>query len=70
MPTRLATFPEGYRHLGYLQTKIGFTVKDDLPGPARTGCRERSTPKARAWLAGSPTPGDCPSDSVDRIADA
>src|SRR5258705_3927541 len=25
----LAGFPEGYRHLAYLQTKIGFTVKRD-----------------------------------------
>lgn len=28
----LARFPEGYRHLAYLQTKIGYTVKPDLPG--------------------------------------
>lgn len=28
----LAQFPEGYRHLAYLQTKIGFRVKPDLPG--------------------------------------
>ena len=25
-------FPEGYRHLAYLQTQIGFTVKPDMPG--------------------------------------
>jgi len=24
-------FPEGYRHLAYLQSKIGFTIKKDLP---------------------------------------
>jgi hypothetical protein len=30
--TLLARFPEGYRHLGYLQTAIGFTVKPDMPG--------------------------------------
>ena len=28
----LAQFPEGYRHLAYLQTKIGYAVKADLPG--------------------------------------
>jgi SnoaL-like domain len=28
----LDRFPEGYRHLAYLQTKIGFKVKPDMPG--------------------------------------
>ncbi len=28
----LARFPEGYRHLAYLQTKIGYKVKSDMPG--------------------------------------
>jgi hypothetical protein len=28
----LASFPEGYRHLAYLQAKIGYKVKGDLPG--------------------------------------
>ena len=28
----LATFPEGYRHLAYLQHKIGYKIKDELPG--------------------------------------
>jgi SnoaL-like domain len=28
----LARFPEGYRHLAYLQTRIGYTIKDELPG--------------------------------------
>ena len=28
----LARFPEGYRHLAYLQTRIGYTVKPDMPG--------------------------------------
>lgn len=28
----LSTFPEGYRHLAYLQAKIGYTVRMDLPG--------------------------------------
>jgi hypothetical protein len=30
--TLLTQFPEGYRHLAYLQTKIGYTVKRDMPG--------------------------------------
>jgi SnoaL-like domain len=28
----LARFPEGYRHLAYLQTRIGYEVKTDMPG--------------------------------------
>jgi hypothetical protein len=28
----LSSFPEGYRHLAYLQTKLGFKVKKDMPG--------------------------------------
>jgi hypothetical protein len=30
--TLLARFPEGYRHLAYLQTRIGYKVKPDMPG--------------------------------------
>ena len=28
----LARFPEGYRHLAYLQTGVGYDVKADMPG--------------------------------------
>lgn len=28
----LASFPEGYRHLAYLQSKLGYPVKRDMPG--------------------------------------
>ena len=28
----LMSFPEGYRHLAYLQTQMGYAVKKDLPG--------------------------------------
>lgn len=28
----LASFPEGYRHLAYLQSSIGYPVKTDMPG--------------------------------------
>jgi len=31
-PHLLARFPEGYRHLAYLQTQIGYPVKTDMPG--------------------------------------
>ena len=31
-PELLARFPEGYRHLAYAQTRIGYTVKRDMPG--------------------------------------
>ena len=30
--TAPASFPEGYRHLAYLQSKIGYKVKKDMPG--------------------------------------
>jgi hypothetical protein len=31
-PVLLAQFPGGYRHLAYLQTRIGYKVKPDMPG--------------------------------------
>jgi hypothetical protein len=55
-PTRLASFPEGYRHLGYLQSKVGFTVKTGLPG-LRGPAVETLYAEGAGWLAGSPTPG-------------
>jgi len=55
-PARLASLPEGYRHLGYLQSKVGFTVKTDLPG-LRGPAVEKLYAEGAAWLAGSPTPG-------------
>ncbi len=54
--TVLAKFPEGYRHLAYLQTKNGFTVKGNLPG-LRGEAVETLYAEGRAWLAGSPAPG-------------
>ena len=53
----LARFPEGYRHLGYLQSKNGFTVKDGLPG-VRGPAVEKLYAEGRAWLAGSARPGE------------
>ena len=53
----LATFPDGYRHLGYLQQKNGFKVKIGLPG-LRGPEVKKVYSEGRAWLAGSPTPGE------------
>ena len=55
-PERLARFPEGYRHLAYLQSKIGFAVRDHLPG-LRGAAVQTLYDEGRGWLAGSPTPG-------------
>ena len=52
----LDTFPEGYRHLGYLQSKNGFTVKGGLPG-LRGPAVETLYGEGRDWLAGSAKPG-------------
>jgi hypothetical protein len=49
----LAQFPEGYRHLAYLQTRIGYNVKRDMPGldgPEVTALYARGA----RWLAGEP----------------
>ena len=54
---RLAQFPEGYRHLAYLQSKIGFTIKDNLPG-LRGQAVETLYAEGAAWLKGSPTAGE------------
>ena len=54
--TVLSKFPEGYRHLAYLQSKNGFTVKGNLPG-LRGQVVETLYAEGRDWLAGSTTPG-------------
>ena len=52
----LGEFPEGYRHLAYVQTRIGFAVKRDMPtlqGPEVL----RLYARGALWLAGkSPEP--------------
>jgi SnoaL-like domain len=53
---RLSRFPEGYCHLAYLQSSIGFDVKAHLPG-LRGAAVERLYEEGRAWLAGSARPG-------------
>jgi hypothetical protein len=49
---KLAEFPQGYRHLAYMQTQIGYAVKRDMPqltGPEVEKLYARGT----AWLAGA-----------------
>jgi hypothetical protein len=53
----LARYPEGYRHLAYLQWKSGFKVKSGLPG-LRGPEVEKLYAEGRAWLAGSARPGE------------
>ena len=50
-PELLDRFPAGYRHLAYVQTQIGFTVKADMPG--LTGPEvEDLYARGAAWLRG------------------
>lgn len=47
----LMSFPEGYRHLAYLQSRIGYKVKPDMPGidgPELAALYARG----ETWLAG------------------
>ena len=51
--SKLAEFPKGYRHLAYIQTQIGYTVKRDMPqltGPEVEALYARG----KAWLSGAP----------------
>jgi hypothetical protein len=52
----LAQYPEGYRHLAYLQSRNGLSVKLGLPG-LRGPEVETLYAEGQAWLEGSPTPG-------------
>jgi hypothetical protein len=48
----LAAFPEGYRHLAYIQTRIGYKVKLDMPmlkGPVVQELYRRG----KRWLGGA-----------------
>jgi hypothetical protein len=52
-PALLSRFPEGYRHLAYLQAGIGYQVKIDMPG--LTGPEvEALYQRGARWLAGGP----------------
>lgn len=47
----LARFPDGYRHLAYLQSQIGYPVKTDMPGLKGPEV-ERLYASGAAWLKG------------------
>ena len=47
----LARFPEGYRHLAYIQTRIGYKVKPDMPG-LKGAVVEKLYAEGVTWLAG------------------
>lgn len=49
-------FPEGYRHLAYIQTKIGYKVKKDMPGLKGPEVQALYS-RGKAWLSGGPLAG-------------
>ena len=52
-PATLGRFPDGYRHLAYLQDGLGYDVKLDMPGlagPEVDALYQRGT----RWLSGGP----------------
>ena len=49
----LSQFPDGYRHLGYVQTAAGFDVKRDMPGLVGPEV-ELLYRRGAAWLDGEP----------------
>jgi SnoaL-like domain len=51
-PELLGRFPEGYRHLAYLQTRIGYQVKTDMPGLIGPEV-EALYKRGESWLSGS-----------------
>ena len=55
-PALLDQFPIGYRHLAYLQARIGYPVKRDMPG--LTGPEvEALYKRGEGWLKGGPATG-------------
>jgi hypothetical protein len=51
-PDLLESFPEGYRHLAYLQTRLGFKIKLDLPQLKGAAVRQLYQ-EGQAWLQGA-----------------
>lgn len=49
----LEKFPEGYRHLAYLQTGIGYSIKLDMPGLKGPEVQALYV-RGQRWLAGEP----------------
>lgn len=52
-PKVLESFPVGYRHLAYLQSKLGYPVKRDMPGTKGPEA-DALYAHGRDWLAGKP----------------
>ncbi|MEM9047211.1 MAG: nuclear transport factor 2 family protein [Pseudomonadota bacterium] len=52
-PAVLEAFPAGYRHLAYLQTSLGYSVKKDMPGLKGPEV-EALYATGADWLAGEP----------------
>lgn len=50
--TQLQSFPVGYRHLAYLQAKVGFDVFNNLPGTRGPEIKLLNE-QMRLWLAGA-----------------
>lgn len=50
---KLAEFPQGYRHLAYIQILIGYQVKRDMP-QLQGAEVEKLYARGKAWLAGKP----------------
>ena len=61
-PDLLTCFPDGYRHLAYLQTSAGFDVSKDLPG-TRGPAMDALKDGLKQWLAGEPAAGLAPRGS-------
>jgi hypothetical protein len=55
-PQLLGQFPEGYRHLAYLQTRIGYEVKKDMPGLKGPEV-EALYARGKSWLSGAGAAG-------------
>jgi hypothetical protein len=55
----LASFPEGYRHLAYLQSRIGFRIKTDMPG-LKGAVVQALYARGAKWLQGAASPFDEP----------
>jgi len=49
-PDILAQFPEGYQHLAYLQSGLGFKVKTNMPG-LRGPDADALYAQGKKWLA-------------------
>ncbi len=47
----LMSFPEGYRHLAYLQSQIGYPIKKDMPG-LKGEMVEKLYARGKQWLNG------------------